>query len=77
MMNTPPNDPKKTRRELLRALSFFSQVGISMVACILVGVLLGRFLDNLFGTSPWLLLICSFLGAGASLKVVFDLGMKK
>ncbi|NLN53511.1 MAG: hypothetical protein GX150_04315, partial [Firmicutes bacterium] len=36
-----------------------------MAATIFVGVLLGRFLDSLLGTSPWLLLIFSLLGAGA------------
>ncbi len=63
-------------RELLRALSFFSQIGITMAACVLIGVLLGKFLDGLLGTSPWLLLVFSLLGAGAALKAVFDLGNK-
>jgi ATP synthase protein I len=63
-------------RGFLRALSFFSQVGIIMAACVFVGVFLGRFLDGLLGTSPWLLLVFSFLGAAAAFKSLFDLASK-
>ena len=80
-MMKDPNNEKETsqtsqneRRELLRAISFLSQIGITMAACVLVGVLLGRFLDNFFGTSPWLLIIFSFLGMAAAFKALFDLG---
>jgi ATP synthase protein I len=48
-----------------------------MAACVLIGVFLGRFLDGLLGTSPWLLLLCSLLGVGAALKAVFELGARK
>ncbi|NLV86096.1 MAG: AtpZ/AtpI family protein [Clostridiales bacterium] len=48
-----------------------------MAACVLIGVFLGRFLDNLLGTSPWLLLLFSLLGAGAAFKTLLDLGQKK
>ncbi|MGI6161248.1 MAG: AtpZ/AtpI family protein [Christensenellales bacterium] len=61
----------------MKALSFFSQIGITMAACVLIGVFLGRFLDNLLNTSPWLLLLFSLLGVGAALKALFDLAAKK
>jgi ATP synthase protein I len=48
-----------------------------MAACVLIGVFLGRFLDNLLNTSPWLLLLFSLLGVGAALKALFDLAAKK
>jgi len=67
----------KQRKELLNAFSFFSQVGIMMASCVLVGVLLGKFLDDVLGTAPWLLLLFSLLGAAASFKSVFDLANKK
>ena len=67
----------KQGKEILRALSFFSQIGVMLAACLLVGVLLGKFLDNFFGTSPWLLLLFAFLGAGAAFKSIFDLAGKK
>ena len=48
-----------------------------MAACVLIGVGLGKLLDNLLGTTPWFLLAFSLLGAGASIKALFDLAEKK
>ena len=70
-------DEKKQRSELMRALSFFSQIGITMAACVVIGVLLGNFLDGLLGSSPWLLLLFSFIGVAAAFKALFDIGSKK
>lgn len=73
----PKGEPgDKSGKEFLRALSFFSQIGITMAACVFIGVILGKYLDNLLGTSPWLLLVFSLLGAGAAFKSLFDLGNK-
>ncbi|HHU82611.1 MAG TPA: hypothetical protein GXZ26_06375 [Firmicutes bacterium] len=44
-----------------------------MAASVFIGVLLGKFLDGFFGTSPWLLLVFSLLGVGAALRVLFSL----
>lgn len=57
-------------------MSVFSQIGVTIAACVLIGVLLGKFLDDKLGTSPWLLLIFTFIGAGAAMKVIFDSGKK-
>jgi ATP synthase protein I len=73
----PQKDDKRQRRLFLQGLSFLSQIGITMAACVLVGVFLGRYLDRLLNTSPWFLLLFSFLGAGAAFKSVFDLGSRK
>ena len=71
-MEIVADEKNKKRRhsngDTLRALAYFSQVGITMAATIIVGVLLGKYLDRWLGTDPWLLLICSLLGAGASFK---------
>ena len=73
-MSKQNNDRNKSERyEMLRALSQLSQIGFTIVASILVGVLVGRFLGSLFGTGPWLLLIFSFLGVGAAVKSLFDM----
>jgi len=75
-----PQEGKQTKgtdKTFLKALSFFSQVGITMAACVFIGVLLGKFLDDRFGTSPWLLLAFSLLGAMAAFKALFDLAGKK
>jgi len=71
----PKNDNKQLR-EILRALSYLSQIGITIAVCVLIGVLFGRFLDNLLGTSPWLLLVFSLLGAAAAFKTLFDIAKK-
>ena len=75
-MNGMSNNNKEQRHKLLHALSFFSQVGITMAACVFIGVLLGGAFDRLLGTAPWLLLIFSLLGVGAAFKSLFDLANK-
>ena len=57
----------------ITALGYITQLGITMAATVMVGVFVGRFLDNLLNTSPWLLLICSLLGAGAAIRNLFSL----
>lgn len=70
------NRPKNS--ETFRALAYFSQIGVTIAASILTGVLLGKYLDLWLGTSPWLLLSFSLLGVGASFKVIFNIpGEKK
>ena len=61
------------RSEFAKAITFLSQIAITMAVCVLIGVLLGNYLDRLFGTSPWLLLIFSLLGVGASFKALLDM----
>lgn len=71
------NDKRRKNRGTMRALANFSQIGVTMAASVLIGVFLGRFLDGLFNTSPWLLLLFSFLGAGAAIRNLFDMYKKK
>ena len=68
----PPNNDKG-KSDFVRGLSLLSQIGISIVVCILIGIFLGRFLDQFFGTSPWLLLVFSLLGAGAAFRYIYDI----
>jgi len=41
------------------------RIGVEMVAGVAVGAGIGYLLDQWFGTSPWLLIVFFFLGAGA------------
>ena len=82
-MNNEPGDMKnraeearKQRRETIRGLSMISQISVTMVACVLIGVFLGRFLDSRLGTTPWLLLVCSLLGVAASIKAIYDMSKR-
>ena len=75
--NNNNDDNKSQRKEFVRAISMLTHIGVLMVACILIGVFLGRFLDNLLGTSPWLLLLCTFLGLAAAFKSILDYSKKR
>jgi len=69
-------EDKKHNRELLRSLYMVSQMGVTIAACVIIGVLLGRFLDGVLNTSPFLLIIFSLLGAGAGFRAIFELAKK-
>jgi len=64
-------------REWVKALSMISQIGVMIAACIVVGVLLGRFLDARLNTSPWLTIVFSLLGVAAAFKSIFDFASKE
>ena len=67
-----PGGGKQQNKNLLQGLTFFSQIGIRMASCVLLGVVVGNFLDRYFDTSPWLLLVFSLSGVAASFKVLLD-----
>jgi len=71
------NDNKQQGDGFIRALSFLSQIGVTIIACIAVGILLGRVLDTLLGTTPWLLLVFTLLGVVAAFKSIFDIAKKQ
>jgi ATP synthase protein I len=64
------------RNDLAKAFRFFTQIGINIVVCVGAGIFLGNWLDGLLNTSPWLLLLFSFIGAGAAFKSIVDMGKK-
>jgi len=71
------SNDKKERNEIIKSFSYLSQIGISMAACVFIGVMLGKFLDGLLKTSPWLILVFSILGVLAAFKTLFDIANKK
>jgi len=54
-------------RSLLKLLT----VGTVLVACIVVGYLLGSWLDRSWGTRPWMVVIGVFLGTAAGFLELF------
>ena len=70
----PPKKPRNA--DLARSISLATQMAVIIGACIVVGVLLGQFLDSHLGTSPWLLLLFSFLGIGAAFKSMYDMSKR-
>ncbi|KJR40504.1 membrane protein [Candidatus Magnetoovum chiemensis] len=55
----------KKNSALFKQIAMISQVVIHLVISILVGIIIGIILDRLFGTSPILTIIFSFIGLAA------------
>ncbi|MGA1598866.1 MAG: AtpZ/AtpI family protein [bacterium] len=51
----------------------FSSMGLELGLSVIVGFLLGSWLDRYFGTEPWLLLIFGISGIIAGYRSVFRL----
>jgi len=64
------------RSDIAKALKFFTHVAVHIIVCVAIGVFLGMWLDSKLGTSPWLLIILSFLGMGAAFKSIIELGKR-
>jgi len=54
-------------------LALITQLGLTMVGAIVLGLLLGLWLDAHFGTKPWGTLILSLVGIGAGSVGVYRL----
>lgn len=68
---------KDPDRQILRALGLMTQLGLSMAVSVIIGVMLGHWLDGKLGTSPWLLILGCIIGAAASFKVLYDYVIKE
>lgn len=64
-------------RQILRALALFTQLGLTMAACVFVGVIAGKLADGWLGTSPWLLVAGSVVGGLAAFKTLYDIVIKE
>jgi ATP synthase protein I len=51
--------------------SEFAGIGIQFALVILIFTAAGIWLDRRLGTSPWLLLVCVFVGAGSSFYSIY------
>jgi ATP synthase protein I len=61
---------------VLRQLARLSTIGISLVAAIAIGLLIGYWLDRLLGTTPWLTMLFTLLGIAAGFLNLFrDVGL--
>ncbi|WP_457640043.1 AtpZ/AtpI family protein [Persephonella sp.] len=61
---------KKEKKGFIQYLSI-GTIGLHLVSGIVVGVLLGYFLDRYFGTSPWLTIIFFFFGVAAGFRNMY------
>jgi ATP synthase protein I len=51
----------------------FGAIGLQFAATIVVFAFIGIWLDRRLGTSPWMLLICVFVGAGGGFYSMYRL----
>ncbi|BDQ34422.1 AtpZ/AtpI family protein [Pseudodesulfovibrio portus] len=47
-------------------------LGLHLVSAIIVGLVIGYFLDDYFGTKPWMIMIFFIVGVVAGFKMVFE-----
>ena len=57
--------------ETSQAFGRVSLIGTHLVACTVVGLAMGYYLDEWLGTEPWLLLLFLFFGIAAGFKNVY------
>ena len=71
-----PELSKKERREISRAVGLMTQIAVTMAGCVVIGILIGHFIDSRLSTSPWFVLIFSFIGVAAAFKALYDMSQK-
>jgi len=67
---------KKERITILRAITMMSQIAFTVIACVVVGLIIGRLLDNWLNTAPWLLIVFLLLGIVSAFKAMIDVAKK-
>jgi ATP synthase protein I len=65
---TEEEDPGAVLREYRRVMYQYSFIGIELGVAVAIGVLLGRWLDEKWGTAPWMMLAGVALGLTAAGK---------
>jgi len=61
-----------SKKNWIRPLSDALNMGTTIVASVVLGFLGGKWLDDKFGTYPWVTLVGFLLGFGTSIKVIWD-----
>lgn len=60
-------------KDSLKALSLLSQLAVTMAAPIVLGLILGAFLDRKLGTTPIFLLVMILIGIAAGFRNVYHI----
>lgn len=64
---------KKNNKDVFKNLTLISQIGISIITPILLGVYAGNFLDKKLGTNGVFAIILIIIGAAAGFLNIFKL----
>jgi ATP synthase protein I len=67
---------KRETRRAIRELAYYSSLGLQVALSIFIGLALGIYIDKRFGTHPWFLFICLFMGIIAGFRNI-GLAIKK
>jgi ATP synthase protein I len=77
LKSTPPQSSrKKDDRKELRQYFSLSALGIEIGVALAIGILVGWYLDRLFGTHPWCTIAFSLFGIGAGFRNIIRLARK-
>jgi len=72
--------PGSSKSKVMKQLGPYLNLGWQLAITIVVMVFLGKWLDEKFGTSPWLIVTCSVFGVFAGMytfiKTVMNLDKK-
>ena len=60
----------ENRKELFRLVSKFSTIGLEMGFSVVIGLLIGIYLDRYFKTEPWMTIVFLFFGVAAAFRVI-------
>ncbi|MFH2012626.1 MAG: AtpZ/AtpI family protein [Pseudomonadota bacterium] len=63
----------KNKRKLFSQIGRYSTIGLEMVISVVIGILIGWWLDRFFDTKPWLTVIFMLFGIAAGFKSLFGL----
>ncbi|MBW1901163.1 MAG: AtpZ/AtpI family protein [Deltaproteobacteria bacterium] len=58
-------------KKSIKDLAYFSSIGLAMALSIVIGVLIGYYIDEKFGTDPWFLYIGLGLGIAAAFRNLY------
>ncbi len=53
---------RRAQRKMYRIMGSYSTIGLEFGVGLIIGHFLGKYLDGLLGTSPWLMIVCMVLG---------------
>lgn len=69
-----PKEPGKQKRSVASSPASgaeYAGIGLQLAASVLIFLFIGQWLDERFGTEPWLLLAGVFIGAGAGFYSIY------
>lgn len=70
-------DNKDKDKYVLKNLALISQIGISVITPIILGVYIGQFIDKKLGTNGVFSIVLILIGAGAGFLNIFKLAGSK